>query len=160
MTTTLQQTTAHGTDAFAEARELEWMWKTEPMMRMALALVALALAQDEFAADDLPAELDHGGTGIAGSIMATLVNQGLIKRAGLWRNEEFFGKERASKRAGRKDAKLKVFACADRAKCETFLKGKHHFKELRQPELAELCQGNVGQGNESFSYSSDTNSPD
>lgn len=123
------------TDPFAEAREIEWMWKTEPMMRMALALVELALQLDEFAADDLPADLKHGGTGIAGSIMATLVNHGFIKRAGVWRGEEFYGKERASTREGRKDAKLKVFTLADRAKAEAFLKGKHHFKELHQPEL-------------------------
>lgn len=122
-------------DAFAEARELEWFWKTDAMRRMALALVELALSRDEFAADDLPPELEHGGTGIAGSVMATLVNHGIIRRAGVWAGGQFYGKERASRRPGRKDAKLKVFtlACAGRARA--FLQANHRCAEFRQAEL-------------------------
>lgn len=122
-------------DAFAEARELQWLWKTEAMRRMALAVAQLALDADEFAADDLPADLEHGGSGIAGSVFAVLVNNGIIQRAGLTSGGQFYGKERASKREGRKDAKLKVFTLADAGKARAFLQAKHRLKELRQPEL-------------------------
>ncbi len=121
---------------FAEAREVQWLWKTVEMQRMARAIVGLALERAEFAADDLPAEMVHGGTGIAGSIMALLVNNGVIRRVGLWRGQEFYGKERPSKREGRKDAKLKVFEVADRRKAEAFLRrDKHQVRELTQGEL-------------------------
>lgn len=130
-----QPSTSAPADAFADARELQWLWKTAAMMNMAASLVQLALAQEEFAADDLPAHLEHGGSGIAGSVFAVLVNRGIIRRAGLWQGTEFYGKERPSHRAGRKDAKVKVFHLADGFKARAFLKAKHQYKELHQPEL-------------------------
>lgn len=122
-------------EAFDEAQLLQWQWKTEAMMNMAIAITQLALDRAEFAADDLPVKMEHGGHGIAGSIFARLEQNGIIKRVGMWRDKQFFGKERASRRPGRKAAKLKVYELADFAKAKAFLKAKHRFKELKQSEL-------------------------
>jgi hypothetical protein len=122
-------------DAFAAAREVQWLWKTDAMRRMARALVECAVQLPEFAADDLPADLEHGGSGIAGSVTAVLVNRGLIQRAGFWRGQDFYGKERVSRRPGRKDAKLKVFTLANLAQCEAFLGADQRVRELHQPGL-------------------------
>lgn len=106
------------------------------MLAMARAVVELAFSLPEFAADDLPAEMEHGGGGIAGSIFAVLVNRGIIKRAGIWSGQEFYGKERASRRSGRKDAKVKVYVLADAGKAYSFLRTQHRVKQLEQAELA------------------------
>ena len=143
-------TIAHSREEFDRAQLTQWQWKTEPMLNMAIAIVQLALdrgnlplAQCEFAADDLPQDMEHGGTGIAGSIFARLEQNGIIKRVGIWRADEdgakstFYGKERASRREGRKAAKLKVYELADFAKAKAFLKAKHRFKELKQLDLLQ-----------------------
>jgi hypothetical protein len=142
---------------------VQFLWKTEAMLRMAVAAVDLALygseragdalregAQSdsrggcaprnedwngEFAADDLPADLEHGGSGIAGSVFAVLVNNGIIERVRVTVGGQMFYKERASRREGRKDAKVKVFRCADRAKAQAFLRTKQRVLELTQANL-------------------------
>jgi hypothetical protein len=61
----------------------EWVWKSEAMRAMTMAVCKLALqrgAGGEFSAMDLPEHgADaHGGTGIAGSVFGTLADRGLI----------------------------------------------------------------------------------
>ncbi len=124
---------------FLDAQTTQWLWKTEAMQRMAIALVELALARDEFAADDLPPTLDHGGSGIAGSIMSKLADNGLITRVGVNVGMEFFQKLRPSKAEGRKGSNIGVWKLADRVKAASFLRAKHSHKELHQAEL--LAEG-------------------
>lgn len=123
------------TPQFLAAQTTQWLWKTEAMQRMAIALVELALAHDEFAADDLPATLEHGGSGIAGSIMSKLAENGIITRVGVQSGTDFFQKLRASKAEGRKGSNIGVWKVADRVKAESFLRAKHSHKELHQAEL-------------------------
>src|SRR5512147_1002769 len=101
---------------FIEAQTTQWLWKTAAMERMAIALVEVALshANGEFAADDLPATLEHGGQGIAGSIMSKLAENGIITRVGATVGTEFFPKMRASKAEGRKGSNIAVWKLADR----------------------------------------------
>jgi hypothetical protein len=121
---------------FLEAQTTQWLWKTDAMQRMAVALVELALAQPaEFAADDLPEDLDHGGHGIAGSIMSKLADNGIITRVGVHVGTEFFPKARASKAEGRKGSNISVWKLADRTKAEAFLRAKHEVKQPRQADL-------------------------
>lgn len=124
------------TDAtFLDAQTTQWLWKTEAMQRMAIALVELALSHDEFAADDLPPTLEHGGSGIAGSIMSKLADNGIITRVGVNVGTEFFQKLRPSKAEGRKGSNIGVWKLADRVKANAFLKAKHFHRELCQAEL-------------------------
>src|SRR5690349_18959038 len=109
---------------FLEAQTTEWLWKTDAMQRMAIALVTLALSQEEFAADDLPATLEHGGHGIAGSIMSKLADNGIITRVGVQAGTEFYPKMRGSKAEGRKGSPIGVWRVADRTKAESFLRHK------------------------------------
>ena len=126
---------------FLDAQTTQWLWKTEAMQRMAIALVELALSHDEFAADDLPATLDHGGSGIAGSIMSKLADNGIITRVGVFvpvatgGTPDFFQKLRPSKAEGRKGSNIGVWKLADRVKAASFLRAKHTHKELHQAEL-------------------------
>jgi hypothetical protein len=121
---------------FLEAQTTQWLWKTDAMQRMAVALVELALAQpEEFAADDLPEDLEHGGHGIAGSIMSKLADNGIITRLGVTVGGEFFQKTRPSKAEGRKGSNINVWKLADRVKAEAFLRAKHEVKQPRQADL-------------------------
>ena len=124
------------TDAtFLDAQTTQWLWKTEAMQRMAIALVELALAHDEFAADDLPTTLDHGGSGIAGSIMSKLADNGIITRVGVMNGGKFYQLMRSSKAEGRKGSPIGVWKLADRVKAASFLRAKHSHKELHQAEF-------------------------
>lgn len=79
---------------FAEARELQWAWKTPAMERMAAAICRLAIARGvsgEFSANDLKVE-DHGGPGIAGSIFTRLAADEVIAPVGGWCGCEFVQK--------------------------------------------------------------------
>lgn len=124
------------TQQFLEAQTTQWLWKTEAMKGMAIALVELALRQpDEFAADDLPVTLAHGGSGIAGSIMSKLAENHIITRVGAQVGADFFQKIRPSKAEGRKGSPIGVWKLADRAKAESFLRDRHATKELHQTEF-------------------------
>jgi hypothetical protein len=120
---------------FLEAQTTQWLWKTDAMARMAVALVELALSLPEFAADDLPATVDHGGHGIAGSIMSKLADNGIITRVGVRVGTEFYPKTRASKAEGRKGSNIGVWKLADRSKAEAFLRCQQVHEELHQVEL-------------------------
>jgi hypothetical protein len=122
-------------EQFKDAQLTEWLWKTEAMQRMAIALVELALALPEFAPDDLPAEFEHGGQGIAGSICSKLADNGIITKCGVWHGGEFFPKVRNSRAEGRNKAKINVWKVADRVKAEAFLRAKHKHLDLNQAEL-------------------------
>ena len=103
---------------------------------MAIALVELALRlPEEFAADDLPETLEHGGQGIAGSIMSKLADNEIITRCGIYQGDKFFQLMRGSKSAGRKGSPIGVWKLADKVKAESFLRAKHTTKELHQAEL-------------------------
>ena len=123
------------TATFADAQLTEWLWKTEAMEKMAVALVTLALALPEFGADDLPPDTDHGGHGIAGSIFDKLASNGIVTRAGIWSGTEFFPKIRGSKAPGRKGSPIGVWKLADRGKALAFLRAKHRHRDLAQAEL-------------------------
>ncbi len=124
------------TATFLTAQTTQWLWKTEAMQRMAVALVELALALPEFAADDLPADLAHGGSGIAGSIMSKLADNGIITRVGAQVGGDFLQKLRASKAEGRKGSPIGVWRLSDHVKAESFLRAKHSHRELAQADLA------------------------
>jgi hypothetical protein len=69
--------------AFAEAREVQWVWKSPAMEAMAVAVCRLAVerAGQEFSANDLTLA-EHGGQGIAGSIFRTLADNEVIAPVG------------------------------------------------------------------------------
>lgn len=69
-------------DTFAEARELQWTWKTTAMAAMAVAVCRLAVEKvgTEFSANDLRLE-EHGGSGICGSIFKRLAKDKVIEPA-------------------------------------------------------------------------------
>jgi hypothetical protein len=71
-----------GTD-FAEARELQWVWKTPAMAAMAVAVCRLAIerAGQEFSAKDVKLP-DHGGQGIAGAIFKRLADDEVLSPVG------------------------------------------------------------------------------
>lgn len=86
-----------GAQEFAEARELQWMWKTPAMGAMAVMICRLALergAQGEFSANDLPAHkaAQHGGSGIAGSIFKRLASDEVLCPVGLFVDGKFMQK--------------------------------------------------------------------
>ena len=122
--------------ALANAKCLQFVWKTEAMLRILRAVVTLALEHAEFSAADLPADLLHGGTGICGSVIAELIRQHIIRPVGVWHGTVFFTKEIATKREGRKSAKIGVYELDDRSKAEAFLRAEHKVKALRQEEMA------------------------
>lgn len=76
---------------FAEARELQWVWKTPAMEAMTVAICTLAVergASGEFSANDLP-EFEHGGQGVCGSIFRRLVEDGVLARVGSFAGATF-----------------------------------------------------------------------
>ena len=79
---------------FAEARELQWTWKTPAMEVMTVAICTLAIERGvagEFSANDLP-EFEHGGQGICGSIFRRLVEDGVLARVGSFAGATFVPK--------------------------------------------------------------------
>lgn len=77
----------------------EWVWKSEAMRAMTLAVCQLALSKAEgraegFSALDLPdhGADRHGGSGIAGSVFRTLVDHGVIAPVGAFVDGEFVQK--------------------------------------------------------------------
>lgn len=85
---------ADRSNEFAEARELQWTWKTPAMQAMAVAIARLALAcgtAGEFSANDLKLA-DHGGSGIAGSIFKRLAEDDVIAPVGGFVGGEFVQK--------------------------------------------------------------------
>lgn len=86
--------TGHSAAPAAEILLQEWTWKTPAMKRMTLAVCRLALArgiQGEFSAMDLSdhGEIQHGGTGIAGSVFRLLADAGIIAPVGVFSEGEF-----------------------------------------------------------------------
>lgn len=75
---------------FAEARELQWTWKTPAMAQMAVAVCRLAIARggETFSANDLTLE-EHGGSGICGSIFRRLATDEVIAPVGMMADGAF-----------------------------------------------------------------------
>lgn len=95
---------------FSKAVSRQWLWKNAAMARMTRAILELALARNgqEFSANDLPAELDHGGRGTCGVIFNSLANDGVLKAIGFHQAGEWFPK--TVKNAG--GNKIGVYALA------------------------------------------------
>lgn len=109
---------------FSEARELQWTWKTPAMEAMAVAICKLALergAAREFSANDLPIHtaIEHGGTGICGSIFKRLLEDGVLVRAGMFDSERKFQPKIAVNAGGNK---IGVYRLANHAKAATLIK--------------------------------------
>jgi hypothetical protein len=78
----------------AQATISEWTWKTDAMKRMTLDVCRTALDLEEFSALDLKrrgAE-DQGGSGIAGSVIRTLCDRGVIAKVGVYVGGAFYPK--------------------------------------------------------------------
>lgn len=58
-------------------------WKTPAQRRLAGAVARLALRRSgrEFSANDLPAELEHGGRGVCGTVFRVLAMRGVLRAA-------------------------------------------------------------------------------
>lgn len=130
-----QQTLKTEEQKFAEARDKQWLWKTKAMQDMALRIVNLALDKDDFSTNDLPQDVEQGGSGIAGSIIHNLATSGIIKK-----KVKFFGTETYYKMipSERKDGRatiLHVWTLASEPLARAFLGAKHRQKELHQPQL-------------------------
>jgi hypothetical protein len=73
----------------------QWAFKPEPMRRMLVAVLQLALrggGGGEFSALDLPThgEVAHGGSGIAGSVFLQLKHDGILEAVGVWVDGTFY----------------------------------------------------------------------
>ena len=98
------------TTAFSKAISRQWLWKNSAMARMTRAVLELAVERNgrEFSANDLPADLDHGGRGTCGVIFNSLANDGVLKAIGLNQDGAWFPK--TVKNAG--GNKIGVYALA------------------------------------------------
>ena len=101
---------------FSKAVSRQWLWKNAAMARMTRAILELALERaesaipsgQEFSANDLPADLDHGGRGTCGVIFNSLANDGVLRAIGFHQDGEWFPK--TVKNAG--GNKIGVYALA------------------------------------------------
>jgi len=80
--------------AFSKAVSRQWLWKNAAMARMTRAILELALAKNgqDFSANDLPADLDHGGRGTCGVIFNSLANDGVLRAIGFQQDGEWLPK--------------------------------------------------------------------
>jgi hypothetical protein len=122
---------------FAEAREKQWLWKTAAMKAMAITLVKLSLEQPEISANDLPPEMEQGGTGICGSITKTLASAEIIEKVGTFVGTQFYAKLVGRTRAGGHNSKLHVWRLKSRPLAMAFIGAKHKHVELNQ-EIMDL----------------------
>jgi hypothetical protein len=122
---------------FAEAREKQWLWKTVAMKTMAISLVKLSLERSEISANDLPPEMDQGGTGICGSITKTLATAEIIEKVGTFIGTEFYAKLVGRTRIGGHASKLHVWRLKSRPLAQAFLGARHKHAELNQ-EMMDL----------------------
>jgi len=120
---------------FSDARERQWLWKTNAMLDMAKMFVRLALGQDEFTANDLPDDFAQGGPGIAGSVTKILANAGIIKKRGAWIGDQFMCKMATSARHDNHGSSLFTWTLASRGLAERFLTRNHATLEPQQKEL-------------------------
>ena len=117
---------------FAEAREKQWLWKTAAMKTMAISLVKLSLERPEISANDLPPEMDQGGTGICGSITKTLAAAEIIEKVGTFVGTEFYAKLVGRTRVGGHNSKLHVWRLKSRPLALAFIGAKHRQIEPSQ----------------------------
>lgn len=96
-------------DPFDEAVIRQWTYKTPAMQRVMVAGCRLALERasargdarptNEFSANDLPPDLEHGGRGIAGSVFGILARDGVLSPVGWFAPDGSF-QQRTVKNAG------------------------------------------------------------
>ena len=122
---------------FAEAREKQWLWKTHAMKTMAISLVKFALERPEISANDLPPEMDQGGTGICGSITKTLAHADILEKVGTFVGTEFYAKLVGRTRVGGHASKLHVWRVKSRPLAQAFIGAKHTHVDLNQ-EIMDL----------------------
>lgn len=74
-----------------EATLREWAYKTPAMRSMIVHVLSAALRKPEFSAMDLPVhgETEHGGPGIAGTVIRQLIKDGIISRVGTFDGPHF-----------------------------------------------------------------------
>ena len=79
---------------FSKAVSRQWLWKNPAMARMTRAILELALQHNgrEFSANDLAADLDHGGRGTCGVIFNSLANDGVLQSIGVYQSGGWFPK--------------------------------------------------------------------
>lgn len=78
----------------AKAVGRQWMWKNASMLRLTRAGLVLALERNgaEFSANDLPADLEHGGRGNCGTIFSSLAGDGVFSAIGFHHNGQWIPK--------------------------------------------------------------------
>lgn len=128
---------------FAEAREVQWMWKTPAMEAMAVAVCKLALERGmarEFSANDLP-EFAHGGQGIAGAIFKRLIEDQVLTRVGMFDSERKFQPKIVTNAGGNK---IGVYRLASHARASAMVRlhsaradARPTTEEFKQAELME-----------------------
>jgi hypothetical protein len=123
---------------FAEARELQWTWKTPAMAAMAAAICELALARGshrEFSALDLPTHTaaEHGGSGIAGAVFHRLAKDEVLCPVGGFVDAEF--QQKTVKNAGGNRIGVWRLKSAARASALLRLHRAQPANELKQAEL-------------------------
>lgn len=129
---------------FAEARELQWTWKTPAMAAMAVAICKLALERGmarEFSANDLPIHtaIEHGGSGIAGSIFKRLLEDGVLVRAGIFDSERKFCPKIAVNAGGNK---IGVYRLASHARASALIR-IHSARRESRPTTEEFKQAEL-----------------
>ena len=125
---------------FTEARELQWTWKTPAMAAMAVAICELALqrgAAREFSANDLPIHtaIEHGGTGICGSIFKRLLEDGVVVRAGFFDADRKFCPKITTNAGGNK---IGVYRLASHAKASALIR-IHKAAPVEPPKQTDLA---------------------
>ena len=70
---------------------LQWEYKTPAMREMIIQVLRVALARDTFTTNDLPihGEREHGGSGIAGTIIHRLSKEGILSAVGVFDGPDF-----------------------------------------------------------------------
>lgn len=105
--------------AINEATLREWAYKTPAMRQMIIHVLTAALRGGEFSAMDLPihGETEHGGPGIAGTVIRQLIQDGILARVGTWDGPHFC--PRVIKNAGGNN--IGVYRIANPALARTLL---------------------------------------
>lgn len=126
--------TPERTAEFAEARELQWTWKTPAMAAMAVAICELAQARNrqEFSANDL-ALANHGGVGIAGAVFHRLAKDAVIEPVLIWTGAEH--QQKFVRNAGGNRVGVWRLKCSARARRLVELHGAPPPPKLFQAEL-------------------------
>lgn len=119
----------------SEAEILQWAWKTDSMRAMVIEVLRLALRKPEFSANDLPTHgaENHGGTGIAGTVIHRLKQAGILSPVGTFQDATFY--PRVVHNAG--GNKISVYRLAHPSLARTLL-DRHAPQPSQRPEQLGL----------------------